>query len=137
MEARLRDLLVNPEHGFPPFTRIAAMLTAESGFDLTANSIAGKVNRLGLCGTRAEAMVANGVVRIQQFRRKASYVPPPPPPAPPPPPPPTLKQACTLFELQYNSCRWPIGDDLFCGHEKIGRAYCADHTKLAYTRSTR
>jgi hypothetical protein len=134
MEARLRDLLVNPEHGFPPFTRIAAMLTAESDVLLTGNSIAGKVNRMGLCGMRADAMVACGVVRVQQFRRKVAL---PPLPPPPPPPPPALKAACTLFELQYNSCRWPIGEDLFCGHERTGRAYCDDHTKLAYARSSR
>jgi GcrA cell cycle regulator len=45
---------------------------------------------------------------------------------------------CSLFELNQETCRWPIStpgapDFCFCGNPPIeGLPYCAGHTRLAY-----
>lgn len=43
----------------------------------------------------------------------------------------------TIETLKPHSCRWPIGDPndesfTFCGRQKAGKAYCAEHAAIAY-----
>jgi len=38
----------------------------------------------------------------------------------------------TLFELKYSSCRWPTGDNLYCGETKEVGSYCMAHGRRAY-----
>ncbi len=50
--------------------------------------------------------------------------------------------ACTLMELQSDSCRWPQGDPStaelrFCGAPKVMGAYCAGHARLAFNVSAK
>jgi GcrA cell cycle regulator len=50
---------------------------------------------------------------------------------------------CSLFELNKETCRWPIStpgqaDFCFCGNTPIeGLPYCAGHSRLAYRVSAR
>jgi GcrA cell cycle regulator len=50
---------------------------------------------------------------------------------------------CSLFELNNETCRWPIStpghaDFCFCGNTPIpGMPYCAGHSRLAYRVSAR
>jgi GcrA cell cycle regulator len=50
---------------------------------------------------------------------------------------------CSLFELNKETCRWPIStpgqaDFCFCGNTPIeGMPYCAGHSRLAYRVSAR
>lgn len=40
-----------------------------------------------------------------------------------------------FLDLNHWHCRWPLGDGAdmrFCGHTKVGRAYCDYHERLAY-----
>jgi GcrA cell cycle regulator len=52
-------------------------------------------------------------------------------------------QACSLFELSKERCRWPIStpgaaDFCFCGNTPIeGMPYCPGHSRLAYRPSAR
>lgn len=50
----------------------------------------------------------------------------------------TVENACSLFELTKERCRWPIStpgaaDFCFCGSTPVeGLPYCANHSRLAY-----
>jgi GcrA cell cycle regulator len=51
--------------------------------------------------------------------------------------------SCSLFELNKETCRWPIStpgaaDFCFCGNPPVeGLPYCAGHSRLAYRISAR
>lgn len=47
--------------------------------------------------------------------------------------------ACTLAELNDETCRWPLGDPQspdfrFCGAKPDGMPYCRRHAHIAYNR---
>jgi GcrA cell cycle regulator len=68
------------------------------------------------------------LVRVK--KRKAAPASQPPVVAAPTPP-------CTLMELSYRRCRWPVGE-LYCGmvdpEINSRRPYCCEHSKIAYGR---
>ena len=110
------------------------------------NSIVGKARRLGLTG-RESPIRHGGQPAPAQPRAGRQTLPPlrsddaqPAPrlkvvaPPPPPPPPPKMPRA--------RECCWPLGEPgskgfRFCDSPDVvgGTPYCADHCKLAYTKS--
>lgn len=43
---------------------------------------------------------------------------------------------CTIYQLNENTCRWPITTDegtMYCGNQPLGKLpYCAMHCRIAY-----
>jgi hypothetical protein len=37
------------------------------------------------------------------------------------------QQAAALFDLPSDACRWPVGDDGWCGEPATHQAYCEQH----------
>ena len=96
---------------------------------VSRNSIAGKVNRLGLEKRRSPISETNEKVdagRPQTIQdMDASKLP--------------LKIALRNIDWSHSKCSWPIGDPKsnefsFCGEEVVqGKPYCNDHCFEAYT----
>ena len=99
---------------------------------VSRNSIAGKVNRLGLKKRRSpisDAQNAQGKAggsRIKSINdMDASELP--------------LKLAFRTIDWSHSKCCWPIGDPKttafkFCGNEVVqGKPYCNEHCFEAYT----
>lgn len=146
MEEGLRQLLTDAGYGFPPYSKIAALLTAEHGVPLTANSIAGKVNRIGWQGLRpagrssvrpSEPPTAPRPTKRMRPRPFARAQPPDAARAERP------AKPCTLLKLGIHSCRWPVGvsargECLFCAEKKnYEDSYCAEHIALSYVGGKR
>lgn len=123
------------------------------------NAVIGKLHRLGLTGRvrpitleqRLAKERARDAARVDQKReqraRRAQQRPSVPPRRPPPLIEPDVEipdeavhtgLACTLTELVWQSCRWPLGDPSspdfrFCGATRDGEcSYCARHRRMAY-----
>lgn len=112
---------------------------------VTRNAVIGKLNRLGLLGSRRAATGRPehpGVPRLRRTRinirrqiLRAIYAETPPVTDDV-----LLASAarCSLLELAQGTCRWPISDpgarDFgFCGNGAVaGLPYCAGHARLAY-----
>ena len=112
---------------------------------LTRNAAIGKAQRLGMSRPHkpANALGPNGVVEVKAERgrvRKMKPLPEIPPPTQPVDLPPDVSPfACTFWELEPASCRWPIADHpwLFCGAARLdGYSYCGRHHALAHQKST-
>ena len=110
-----------------PFSEIGRLLGR------TANSIAGRCLRLGLC-QKAEVRKAKEIITRKEEVKK-SYKPQPPKIAPP-----NKKIARSIIELTHCQCRWPIGDVgsrgfYFCSQTKSdGSPYCPEHNAIAYVK---
>ena len=98
---------------------------------VSRNSIAGKVNRLGLEKRRSPIGSGGGQGKAAGGRPQAiqdmdpSELP--------------LKMALRTIDWSHSKCSWPIGDPKenefsFCGKEVVqGKPYCNDHCFEAYT----
>ena len=115
------------------------------GDGITRNAVIGKAHRL--CLERRVERQGIRPARYPTRRRKRVLTPRPPfpPQVPKPPPPPPRPRRLTLFELESNSCRWPIELDNpktfwgptthFCGDSKQdGFPYCERHVLKAYPK---
>lgn len=86
-----------------------------------------KANRLSQAGR------AGGRMKALQFGKGGT-----PGKVQPPRPAPTEKapvRAKTLFDLEPNDCRWPVGKGnpwRFCAKPKAKGSYCAEHHRRAY-----
>jgi hypothetical protein len=110
-----------------PYTRMADLLSEEFGVYITANSIAGHVNRLGV--TPRPNSYYPGTVR-RPARRRWSI--------------PVVREVLLRRPEPAHSrtegCQWPIsavGEPYqFCGAERIsGRPYCPEHADRAYVKT--
>ena len=110
----------------------------------TRNSVIGKVHRLGLDGRRT-TLRKKKLAKIARLPRPRAKPAKPlrtwanVPYEPFTPAPEQLAATKTIHELEFNDCRWPIGDPGedgfgFCGREKHpGIAYCACHARIAFS----
>lgn len=128
-------------------------IAAELGDGLSRNAIIGRVSRLGITNDRPPRNwgASNArksrtrkprprITALQRLEKLAGELPAqlaasslPPEPAP------VLEcRMIGLMELDWNTCRWPIGDVQqpgfgFCGVPSIGgQSYCRHHHGLAY-----
>lgn len=137
---------------------LSARAIADSfGDGTTRNTVIGKLDRLGLLGTRDGAAGSRDAAGSCAGGSAASPIPVPDdvleiqarlavssPPATPAPPKPCIEEArpsCDpigIQDLATSSCRWPNGHPGspgfgFCGARAIaGRPYCDTHARLAY-----
>jgi GcrA cell cycle regulator len=101
----------------------------------TRNAIIGKVHRMGL----ALKNLNNGQRRNPQPRHpRRIKVSTKSPNVSPPLPMEEAAQPCTLFDLKYDSCKWPVNDGvpefMFCGKpQAAGQPYCETHAAKAYS----
>lgn len=133
----------------------ASQIAMELG-GISRNSVIGKVHRLGLSG-RGKTPANSTLRKPSKPRRRNTFAMPVvhqarPPALPvvtlvPEPEPEVIEsiipigQRCTLFELNDDTCRWPVGvpgedDFFFCGGRPVeGLPYCRYHSRLAYQPS--
>ena len=136
MVARAREMWVSGTS--------ATVIAAALGHGITRNAVMGKMHRMGYrrpnfkprvvkVRPSAPATVTPGPIRRSKFQ--------PPPPmlaseatALPPEPP---IDGVTIMELTPTTCRWPIGDDRYCGgHAPWKKSYCAKHHSVSVGRET-
>jgi GcrA cell cycle regulator len=116
---------------------------------LTRNAVLGKIHRLGLSKKRDKQRLKGGragkLVRDRK-RAQAQLTFGPSNPLPPPHPADLdipHSQRRQLLELNWNECRYPIGDpgvDLFfCGAPKseTDRSYCTHHRAIVWVKPRR
>lgn len=135
----------------------ASQIASELG-GVTRNGVIGKLHRLGLSKTytpRTEARQANPKPKRKRSRNP-QYKKPPTPTAlevaeenyraaieATELPPEVSPFACTLVDLNENTCRWPYGDPAteefrFCGAKPLeGLPYCGPHARQAYQPAQR
>ena len=105
----------------------AAEIGREIG--MTRNAVLGKAHRLRMPSHQSKVKTAGGRPKGRKPVRPAVLAKPKPVESPPRP--------CKLFDLQWNSCRWPHGDPCdpafyFCGAVTVEPPYCLAHGRLAY-----
>jgi GcrA cell cycle regulator len=123
-------------------------IAAEIG--VSRNAVIGKISRLNLTRDKggvlrmkkepAHPPRPRGAQRLRQILAKSF----PSQPEPEVPGEPIHNgHTCSLFELDEETCRWPISspgqpDFCFCGNTPLeGMPYCAGHSRLAYRVSAR
>lgn len=47
------------------------------------------------------------------------------------------QQAAALLDLPADACRWPIGDDSWCGEPATHKAYCEHHHRESRAHNQR
>lgn len=124
----------------------ASMIAAELG-DTSRNSVIGKVRRLDLARRGSPANPGANSTRKprkpkpsrdqhQPFRLAPAL--PPIPLIEAPPTIPDESARCSILDLEFSKCRWPVGDPsspdfFFCGGKTIeGLPYCGYHSRIAY-----
>jgi GcrA cell cycle regulator len=122
---------------------------------VTRNAVIGKLNRLGLSRPSGSARAAarpqetNGsrMRRPRPIKQRGIlrtvFAEAPPAAAEATEPAVPSADRCTLLELAYDKCRWPISepdakDFSFCGNPAVaGLSYCAGHARIAYRTPAR
>ncbi len=104
--------------------------------DCTRSAVLGKVNRLGLIGTRSREATAKNNKAPRPLASRALMNPPyrPPPVRPLPPTPPNAPTSLDIMfsDLRKNQCKFAYGTShpyLFCGHDTYGGSWCPFHHK--------
>jgi GcrA cell cycle regulator len=123
-------------------SQIASGLLAEYGIERTRNSVIGKLNKMGLIGTRAylsrqratqrrrvSDLIADARGRVGQFGEPQALPPDEPIPA----------SAVELDDRRPHQCCWPVnhgGPFLYCGAVKApgDKRFCCDHANRAVRR---
>lgn len=134
--------------------QIASELNLTFRTSYSRAAICGKINRLGLGGTRARTSTSPTTIRVRRERPvSVPAVREAPDDAPPmanfepyvepeqdfeiP-----VAQRKTLLQLTTHTCRWPVGDPgsadfYFCGGVPDGEAvYCLHHRRISYVTPT-
>ena len=124
---------------------------SEIGIIKSRNAVIGKAHRLGLRRSQSETLEEVPQVEVKKSKPKPKPKPKKKAAARPRPSPRVNKVDCgdgvSIWDLEPNSCRWPIGsergaDQRFCGapaENSIsgdGPPYCCDHIKLAISHWT-
>ena len=106
---------------------------------LTKNAIIGAARRLGI---ELKYKPPQGPPRPRKrYRKRPKMTAPAQPPKPEPAPEPAPSAPCTIIDLTNQSCRWLLTDSApwtYCGSPEAdltgGRAYCREHSRVAYGR---
>lgn len=124
---------------------IAKIINDETGSTFSRNSVIGKLHRSGLRGHKPAAIAKRRSRQPRGFHIRPNWHNGPSLKAEPIPPPITFtdEHKCTLFELNNNSCRFPLWDgdmpfasQFYCGCPEADiedrKPYCHFHSAVAY-----
>jgi hypothetical protein len=130
----LNDRLIELRKARRSFGIIARELSQEFGVALTSNSCIGRAHRLGL-DTHECAIITLCKPPARPFRHISRSTPPTPVDRALPI---DRNRLVSLFDLQLQHCRFPIGESpnlMFCGLPRLddGCPYCAAHWRLTHT----
>ena len=115
IQERLVELMADPV--YISFSRIAAVMSNDFGFEFSRSSIARRVQRMGL-PKHAPMPVKSFIALIEPL-------------------PELPHKGYTLFDVGPYDCKWPVdyidGAHRFCCQPRVlSRPYCVEHVKRGY-----